>query len=837
MSCDGYNNAYVKRLAAQHDIEYKTVDEACAELKDRGLISPPKPEDDWCKSRPLARLLYQARELEIPHLEAFTKFNRQELCEEIRQTLDATGKRDKYTNVKELTNNLACNATSQNQDVREVLEQLGVNKLPMTVAELKDSARKLGIVGYENLDKSTLCFLIRNEIIRLEKGKAPRPILPEKKKKALLQSTYDLFLIHEEEKLNICQLSRALTKERLTPQQVLPALYLSENNYNGIILAHNVGTGKTYAAINTSQVLLRRNIVKRVLVITPTSLQYNFIDQFKKYNKDLATDPRYTYYTPTSFLIGMQKNEIPCGEDTLLIIDEAHNYRTDIGSMEPYTELKGDGSRVRAVFKFLSQCVDKVVKVLLLTATPFVNQFSDIENLLAMVQRRAPRKFKHGQTPEERYTQFMEMFSDPRTYSAIHYYDTPEDQKELFPRTEHKKLFFKMTDPYYDKYLRIQKDQATGIMYQKGLTVFYNGVRRASNRIDVGEYSQKLSELLQLIYAEVQRNPKIRILVYSAWIEAGLTSIKQELEQNGVTTLAVMGNFSKAQRRLSVEQFNSGEANVLLISRAGGEGLDLKQTNVVYIVDPSWNDAAVQQIIGRAVRRNSHKDLPPEERLVRIYTLILLKPLEANVMVTYNRNKKDARLRQAYEDLFENLEKVGKYPDSAPPHDKEADDMMSIDLYLNKYMKKKQIELDHYLDSIKLWSSQVFDPWIERIEPALDVEEEPAVSRLQPLPEASSLDPVSGLKNLLSDPDVRIYKVPDNVESLDTRIDYDATLAKRYLRDLPAEVRAKGTQTLRDLSDNTPIKYFAIVDGTRVKLVLFHKNDAKKVIRQNIIIS
>ena len=51
---------------------------------------------------------------------------------------------------------------------------------------------------------------------------------------------------------------------------------------------------------------------------------------------------------------------------------------------------------------------------------------------------------------------------------------------------------------------------------------------------------------------------------------------------------------------------------------AGSEGLDFKFIRQVHVLEPWYNMNRIEQIIGRAVRTCSHKDLPFEERNVEI---------------------------------------------------------------------------------------------------------------------------------------------------------------------------------------------------------------------------
>ena len=57
----------------------------------------------------------------------------------------------------------------------------------------------------------------------------------------------------------------------------------------------------------------------------------------------------------------------------------------------------------------------------------------------------------------------------------------------------------------------------------------------------------------------------------------------------------------------------------VLLTKSGSEGISLKNVRSVFIVEPYWNNIRLKQVIGRAVRMDSHKALPPQERTVNIY--------------------------------------------------------------------------------------------------------------------------------------------------------------------------------------------------------------------------
>jgi len=75
-----------------------------------------------------------------------------------------------------------------------------------------------------------------------------------------------------------------------------------------------------------------------------------------------------------------------------------------------------------------------------------------------------------------------------------------------------------------------------------------------------------------------------------------------------------------------VNDYNNGLVKVLLLSSAGSESLHLKGTRQIHIMEPHWNDAKIQQVIGRAIRYKSHSYLPKEQQHVTIYKWISVFP-------------------------------------------------------------------------------------------------------------------------------------------------------------------------------------------------------------------
>jgi hypothetical protein len=61
---------------------------------------------------------------------------------------------------------------------------------------------------------------------------------------------------------------------------------------------------------------------------------------------------------------------------------------------------------------------------------------------------------------------------------------------------------------------------------------------------------------------------------------------------------------------------------ILMITASGAEGINLKNTRYVHLVEPYWHNVRIEQVIGRARRICSHQDLPEDMRTVQVFLYI-----------------------------------------------------------------------------------------------------------------------------------------------------------------------------------------------------------------------
>ena len=204
---------------------------------------------------------------------------------------------------------------------------------------------------------------------------------------------------------------------------------------------------------------------------------------------------------------------------------------------------------------------------------------------------------------------------------------------------------------------------------------------------NIGNYSFKIKAIIDSLMGS--QGP---IIVYSQFIDSGLIPIALALEAIGFTRygnnkslfanspneeLDINSYKKKSEVLQSGQRFRgakyviiSGNSNispdivsdlkactdsnnvdgenvkVILLSAAGSEGLDFKYIRQIHILEPWYNINREEQIIGRAIRTCSHKDLPLNKRNVQIFMhgTLLSNNNESVDLLIYRKAEEKAKI-------------------------------------------------------------------------------------------------------------------------------------------------------------------------------------------------
>jgi hypothetical protein len=100
---------------------------------------------------------------------------------------------------------------------------------------------------------------------------------------------------------------------------------------------------------------------------------------------------------------------------------------------------------------------------------------------------------------------------------------------------------------------------------------------------------------------------------------------------DGFRYIEFHGAIDRTIRAQNKKIFNDKEnvygrvVKIIMLSPAGAEGITLNNTRQVHILEPFWNEARIEQIMGRAVRFCVHKDLPLDERKVDVFRYTMVR--------------------------------------------------------------------------------------------------------------------------------------------------------------------------------------------------------------------
>lgn len=432
----------------------------------------------------------------------------------------------------------------------------------------------------------------------------------------------------------------------LKPHQQRIVSRIQQEDQPGLVVAHGLGSGKTLASIAAQDAL---GLPAEVVV--PAALQENYAKEIKKHRKK---GPK----TQVKSLQNISRKGIAPAAP-MLIVDEAHRLK------DPAT----------AAYQTIAN--NAAQKRLLLTATPFYNNPYDVVPLVNIaagdsVLPRDKKEFESRYITEEEVDPGLAarvMGVEPGVKSTINrknreslkrilnkWVDYHPGSSEGFPSVTEETVRVPMTEEqlkYYDTVMnrapswlkwKIRSGMPPSKAEAKSLNKFLTGVRQVSNStspyITEGQAQEpKIDRAFQELQKALAQGDRAKAVVYSNFLGAGLKPYKERLEKAKIPYGEFTGELSKRDRDELIKKYNEDKIRALLLSSAGGEGLDLKGTRLIQMLEPHWNETKLDQAQGRGVRYMSHAHLPPEERNVRVQKFLSVRPEESGILAKIFKKK------------------------------------------------------------------------------------------------------------------------------------------------------------------------------------------------------
>jgi superfamily II DNA or RNA helicase len=433
----------------------------------------------------------------------------------------------------------------------------------------------------------------------------------------------------------------AVVHSKLEPHQRRVIEKLKKSH--GVVAAHRLGGGKTLTAIAAGA-----ELGMPMEVVVPASLRGNFEKEVAKHTTgDLPRRVR-SYAKAT--------RDGKAGIDTLhshqmVVLDEAH-------------KLRNQGT---AAYKHVAEPARYGAKRLLLTGTPIYNRPSDLSILanIAAGEKRLPenplefdKRFIVEEEVKPSFFQRLQgiqpgirrrLTGESEIENALRgHVDLYEGDSGDYPRRVDRVVNVPMSPKQLDVHRaligkaprslrnKIRAGLPPSKQESKNLNKYLAAARQSSlsprpyvanmTFEEEREHIPKLRTAADRLTAMSKKDKNFRGVVYSNYLDAGIRPYSHLLSDAGVEHKVISGTVSKKDRAQAVTDYNEGRTPVLLVSSAGGEGLDLQGTKLVQVLEPHFNNSKVEQVIGRGIRYRSHAHLPEKEREVAVERYFSTEP-------------------------------------------------------------------------------------------------------------------------------------------------------------------------------------------------------------------
>lgn len=428
--------------------------------------------------------------------------------------------------------------------------------------------------------------------------------------------------------------------------QINTALEALRRMHGQVLLADEVGLGKTIEAGIITKELIERNLVRNILILTPASLVGQWQDEMLvKFGEHFMIPEKPEDWKEPRIIasLDLAKRKEAASillnrEFDLLIVDEAHRlkHRGTIG------------------YKFVNSLKKKYV--LLLTATPVHNDLTELYSLVTILKpglfgtiRSFKRKFvqrNDARIPnnEDQLKHLLKEvmirnrrdkvgISLPPRKAAIYHLDLSPTEQRLYDEvTDYVRNEFRKDTDYEAHVLSLitlqrelcSSPQATKTTLQNFLKRGYppktkERLEEFIRLCDAIPINRKTSAVLEIMDKFPQQT-----IIFVEFLDT-MRLLQRTLEEQGYSVELFHGGLGGTHaRRGAIERFRN-EKQILISTQAGGEGLNLQFCHQIINYDLPWNPMRVEQRIGRVHRLG-------QEHEVFVFNLSVNGTIESRIL-------------------------------------------------------------------------------------------------------------------------------------------------------------------------------------------------------------
>ena len=399
----------------------------------------------------------------------------------------------------------------------------------------------------------------------------------------------------------------------------------------GACLADDMGLGKT---VQTIALLLEQAKHGASLVIAPTSVAFNWVEELNKFAPTLKAHNLHANNRESLIKKAGKFDVVICSYGLLQHNDElltSKQWETIV--LDEAQAIKNANTQ-----RWKNVMALKGKNRIALSGTPIENHLGELWSIFSFINPGLLGAIKSFQS---KYSTPIETKQEPEKVHALKTLVSPyilrriksEVLTELPPKTEQTIRVEQSEEEaiFYETLRRKAEKRMASLMAENdriGVLAEITKLRQAccdSSLIDktLSIENSKLNGFIETCKNIIDNGHKA--LVFSQYVSF-LNIVRARVEQEKIKYQYLDGSTSPANRKKSVDAFQSGEGDLFLLSlKAGGSGLNLTAADYVIHLDPWWNPAVEDQASDRAHRIG-------QERPVTIYRFIMQNTIEEKIL-------------------------------------------------------------------------------------------------------------------------------------------------------------------------------------------------------------
>lgn len=430
----------------------------------------------------------------------------------------------------------------------------------------------------------------------------------------------------------------ALVKVPLYPYQAQGALFAVEAGR--ALIGDDMGLGKTIQAIAAAEIFARHFGVRRVLVICPTSLKY-------QWQREIA---RFAGREARVIDGGRNARRDLFALEDFCKITNYEKLRSDLDLIQawaPELVIVDEAQRVKNWNTIAARAIKRIDSpyAIVLTGTPLENKLEELISIVQFVDqhRLGPTwKLMHEHTQRDdtgRVVGYVGLDRIGQTLAPIlirrrkaevlTQLPARTDQQVLVPMTELQAALHEENAQIAGRI--VQRWRASGFLSesdQRRLTCALQNMRMVCDSsylldqdTDHGVKADELAALLDELFAD----PDEKVVIFSQWLRMHEVLIRR-FEARGWGYVLFHGGIQADKRQALVDRFRDDpHCRLFLATDAGSTGLNLQHAATLVNMDLPWNPAVLEQRAARIHRLG-------QQRPIRVINFVARGTIEEGML-------------------------------------------------------------------------------------------------------------------------------------------------------------------------------------------------------------